>query len=84
MPSYYYRARDMEGRPHEGVEVAASEEEVLRFLENSRLIPVKIESRELGGSPYDPPANAERAIPRAFRRALESLLEDPAIAAALR
>lgn len=42
------------------------------------------ESRELGGSPYDPPANAERAIPRAFRRALESLLEDPAIAAALR
>jgi type IV pilus assembly protein PilC len=49
MPSYYYRARDMEGRPHEGVEVAASEEEVLRFLENSRLIPVKIESREPGG-----------------------------------
>jgi len=43
-----------------------------------------VESQELGGSPYDPPANAERAIPRAFRRALEALLEEPAIAAALR
>ena len=33
MPSFYYRARDLEGRPHEGVEVAGSEEDVLRMLE---------------------------------------------------
>ena len=45
MPNYYYRARDMDGRPHEGVEVAASEEEVLRMLENARLVPVSIETR---------------------------------------
>ncbi|OGF13113.1 MAG: hypothetical protein A2W00_05390 [Candidatus Eisenbacteria bacterium RBG_16_71_46] len=45
MPSYYYRARDTSGRPHEGVEVAASEEEVLRILEGSQLTPVFIETR---------------------------------------
>jgi len=33
------------GRPHEGIEVASSEDEVLRILENSRLTPVLIESR---------------------------------------
>jgi type IV pilus assembly protein PilC len=45
MPSYYYRARDLSGQAHEGIEVAASEEEVLRILENSKLVPVMIESR---------------------------------------
>jgi type IV pilus assembly protein PilC len=45
MPSYYYRARDLSGQAHEGIEVAASEEEVLRILENSKLVPVTIESR---------------------------------------
>jgi type IV pilus assembly protein PilC len=45
MPSYYYRARDLDGHPHEGVEVATSEEEVLRTLENARLVPVSIETR---------------------------------------
>jgi type IV pilus assembly protein PilC len=45
MPSYFYRARDPEGRSHEGVEVASSEEEVLRTLSNARLVPVLIESR---------------------------------------
>ena len=50
MPSYYYRARDMSGRPHEGIEVAASEEEVLRILEGSQLIPVYIETRAPGGA----------------------------------
>jgi len=45
MPSYYYRARDLEGRPHEGVEVATSEEDVLRILEDARLVPVSIEAR---------------------------------------
>ena len=49
MPSYFYRARDASGRAHEGIEVAASEEEVLRTLENSQLIPVFIENRVPGG-----------------------------------
>ena len=50
MPSYYYKARDMSGRPQEGVEVAASEEEVLRILENSKLVPIYIEPRIPGAS----------------------------------
>jgi type IV pilus assembly protein PilC len=50
MPSYYYRARDMSGRAHEGIEVAASEEEVLRTLEGSQLTPIYIESRAPGGA----------------------------------
>jgi type IV pilus assembly protein PilC len=50
MPSYFYKARDASGRPHEGIEIAASEEEVLRILENSKLIPVFIESRAPGGA----------------------------------
>jgi len=45
MPSFYYRARDLEGRPHEGVEVATSEEDVLRMLEGAQLVPVSIETR---------------------------------------
>ena len=45
MPSYFYRARDLSGRSHEGIEVAASEEEVLRILETSKLVPVLIETR---------------------------------------
>lgn len=50
MPSYYYRARDGSGRAHEGIEVAASEEEVLRILEGSQLTPVFIESRAPGAA----------------------------------
>jgi type IV pilus assembly protein PilC len=50
MPSYFYRARDLDGRAHEGVEVAASEEEVLRTLENAQLVPVYIESRAPGAA----------------------------------
>ncbi len=50
MPSYYYKARDMSGRPQEGVEVAASEEEVLRILESSKLVPITIEARLPGAS----------------------------------
>lgn len=49
MPSYFYRARDTSGRAHEGVQVAASEEEVLRFLESSQLTPVFIEHRAPAG-----------------------------------
>src|SRR5262245_15934315 len=45
MPSFFYRARDINGRAHEGIEIAASEDEVLRMLENSQLIPVFIENR---------------------------------------
>ena len=50
MPSYFYKARDASGRAHEGIEIAASEEEVLRSLENSKLIPVFIENRAPGGA----------------------------------
>jgi type IV pilus assembly protein PilC len=50
MPSYFYRARDLNGRSHEGIEVAASEEEVLRTLENAKLVPVLIESRAPAGA----------------------------------
>jgi len=49
MPSYFYRARDLNGRSHEGIEVAASEEEVLRTLENAKLTPVLIQSRAPAG-----------------------------------
>jgi type IV pilus assembly protein PilC len=45
MPSYFYKARDANGRAHEGIEIAASEEEVLRVLEGSHLTPVFIETR---------------------------------------
>jgi type IV pilus assembly protein PilC len=51
MPSYYYKARDLSGRAHEGIEVAASEDEVLRILENSKLVPVLIEHRAPAGAP---------------------------------
>src|SRR5436189_173645 len=33
MPSYYYKARDVNGRSHEGIEVASSEDEVLRIVQ---------------------------------------------------
>jgi type II secretory pathway component PulF len=45
MPSYFYRARDTLGRAHEGIEVAASEDEVLRALSQMQLTPVLIEAR---------------------------------------
>src|SRR5262245_58762565 len=50
MPSYYYRARDTFGRAHEGIEVAASEDEVLRALSQMRLTPVLIEARGTNGA----------------------------------
>jgi type IV pilus assembly protein PilC len=43
MPNYYYRARDASGRPHEGIEVASSEEDVLRMLAGLQLTPVSIQ-----------------------------------------
>lgn len=48
MPSYYYRARDASGRAHEGIEVAATEDEVLRMLAGMQLTPVFIEARTGG------------------------------------
>ncbi len=50
MPSYFYRARDTFGRAHEGVEVAASEDEVLRALSQMQLTPVMIEVRGMNGA----------------------------------
>jgi type IV pilus assembly protein PilC len=65
MPSYFYRARDASGRAHEGIEVASSEEEVLRILEGSQLTPVLIETRQ--------GAARENTRLRAQRSALEWL-----------
>ncbi len=50
MPSYYYRARDTLGRAHEGIEVAASEDEVLRALSQMQLTPVLIEARGMSAA----------------------------------
>ena len=65
MPSYYYRARDTFGRAHEGVEVASSEDEVLRALAHMQLTPVLIESRAQNG-------NGHGAAPATARPAAES------------
>ncbi len=51
MPNYFYRARDANGRPHEGIEVASSEDEVVRMLTNMHLTPVMIEARTAAGEP---------------------------------
>jgi type IV pilus assembly protein PilC len=61
MPRYFYRARDTSGRAHEGIEVAASEDEVLRALSNMRLTPVLIEARGTNGA-ASPPAGV-RTVP---------------------
>jgi len=61
MPSYYYKARDANGRAHEGIEVASSEDEVLRILENSKLVPVLIESRGAGRADAAPSEFVRRA-----------------------
>jgi type IV pilus assembly protein PilC len=66
MPSYFYKARDESGRAHEGIEIAASEEEVLRILENSKLVPVFIENRAPGGV-----AAARGELTRRFEGALQ-------------
>lgn len=60
MPSYFYRARDTLGRAHEGIEVAASEDEVLRALSQMQLTPVLIEARgqAAGATPKVRPAAA--------------------------
>jgi type IV pilus assembly protein PilC len=45
MPSFFYRARDGQGRAVEGVEVAQTEDEILRMLAGQQLTPVYIELR---------------------------------------
>lgn len=50
MPNFYYRARDASGRAHEGIEVAQTEDEVLRTLAGLQLTPVFIEARSPVGS----------------------------------
>lgn len=50
MPSYFYRARDASGRPQEGIEVAQSEEDVLRTLAGLQLTPISIEVRTPAGA----------------------------------
>ena len=72
MPSYFYRARDGNGRAHEGIEVAASEEEVLRILEGSQLVPVFIESRAPAGT-RDAPTRLLRPFVDEFRRLGQSI-----------
>ena len=68
MPSYFYRARDLSGRAHEGIEVAASEEEVLRMLENSQLTPVFIETRASMGSVAAARAEWSKPVAEALER----------------
>lgn len=68
MPSFYYRARDLSGRAHEGVEVASSEEEVLRILENAKLVPVFIENRAPGGAAGEAEAAWVAQLRESFRR----------------
>jgi type IV pilus assembly protein PilC len=67
MPSFYYRARDGAGRAHEGIEVASSEEEVLRILESSQLTPVFIETR-VPGAVRTVPLELVRPFQTAARR----------------
>jgi len=80
MPSYYYRARDTFGRAHEGIEVAASEDEVLRALSQMQLTPVLIEARGRNtaataarpAAATSPEAVPGRFVRRVFRRPVRS------------
>ena len=78
MPNFYYRARDASGRAHEGIEVAATEDEVLRTLAGMQLTPVFIEARAVttagGEAPSGPLATfaAEAsAVLRSFRQGVQ-------------
>ena len=74
MPSYFYRARDTFGRAHEGIEVAASEDEVLRALSQMQLTPVLIEARgqAAGATAKQRPAGAvaTSSAPRSWAQRL--------------
>ena len=72
MPSYFYRARDASGRAHEGIEVAPSEEEVLRILAGSQLTPVLIEPRQ-GATRDNTRARAQRTTLEWLSRQLNTI-----------
>ncbi len=78
MPNYYYRARDASGRAHEGIEVAQSEDEVLRSLAGMQLTPVFIEARatavagEAGAGPFAPLVLQVRAALRRTRHGVQA------------
>ncbi len=91
MPSYYYRARDTFGRAHEGIEVASSEDEVLRALSQMQLTPVLIEPRAIHGNGNGngngsaaavvrPPVVAESAPPRGWARLVRRRIEPGSVA----
>lgn len=85
MPSYFYRARDLSGRAHEGIEVAASEDEVLRALSQMQLTPVLIEPRSMNNGSAQVRANAvraaaEAAAPHAFGHLLRRRIEPGSVA----
>jgi type IV pilus assembly protein PilC len=86
MPSYFYRARDTLGRAHEGIEVASSEDEVLRALSQMQLTPVLIEARgQAAGSaakvrpagavaaPSAPRSWAQRLLPHSVQQGAVAL-----------
>ena len=68
MPSYFYRARDTHGRAHEGIEVAASEDEVLRALSQMQLTPVLIEARGIPAGSASRPRPAGSLLPESAPR----------------
>jgi type II secretory pathway component PulF len=74
MPSYFYRARDLSGRAHEGIEVASSEDEVLRALSQMQLTPVLIEPRSMNGAAAAAARTARAAAETAAPSALGLLL----------
>jgi type IV pilus assembly protein PilC len=78
MPSFRYRARDLDGRPHEGVEVANSEEDVLRMLENAQLVPVSIETHVPEGEAA--PGVELSALWRDFGRRLNGAVKPASVA----
>jgi type II secretory pathway component PulF len=85
MPSYFYRARDLSGRSHEGIEVAASEDEVLRALSQMQLTPVLIEPRTLNGAGAAAvramrPSAAETTAPQALGLLLRHRVEPGSVA----
>jgi type IV pilus assembly protein PilC len=75
MPSYFYRARDANGRAHEGIEVAGSEDEVLRTLAGLKMTPVHIEARMAVAAEGRPSSLGTMASPviEVFRRWRASL-----------
>jgi type II secretory pathway component PulF len=77
MPRYYYRARDTFGRAHEGIEVAASEDEVLRALSQMKLTPVDRAARRNGNGVAGTAGASPRLRPRRPRRPSGAMFRRP-------